>query len=361
MIKYLDFINEVMSYEMRIGYYVFFNSNIRNSQTPTKGKYAKIIKNSRPVDGIREFTLEFETPLIVKIKDDNGNIIGNQETNTLKINSNQIKTLIVIPPEFIDLHKTGFNMKYTTSSIFGEIMTDLRFPIRNNQYLDVSYFDIDHEKDDFVTYLPYNKIKQSQDSNENPYESKYRQSSKIGRIFKKLNDKLTDQQIENFVHEYKATWKIIKGDVGDKLKIVSGKEIPYWYLVDKYVPGNGTLNNSCMRYPSTQERVNFYSRFPEKISMAILLDDNDKLLARALIWKLDEPEGVIFMDRIYFVKICHSKILENYAHKNNIKTKTEGWNLRNKMTVNLSYNTGEPMPYLDSFRWDQSTNKLVNK
>ena len=116
-------------------------------------------------------------------------------------------------------------------------------------------------------------------------------------------------------------WKTINEDHSEKLQVVTGDKITYWYNHINYNTGGGPLNSSCMRGETAQPRVAFYAKHPDKIALCILLDDKNKLLARALIWRLDEPKGVVFMDRIYYVLPEHEKILEMYAAKQNIKTK----------------------------------------
>lgn len=362
MIKYVDFINEeAVVAQMRIGDWALFGSNMRISVTPTKGLYAKIINKKWGVKS-REFVLEFEKPITIKSQNVEG-VVENIETNSVTLSSHQISKLTIIPADFIEEFKAGHNMPYMASLDFRDIISDIKFYPTNTKFLDVSYFDINKENDETVTFLPSNKYQTSVDLKEAPFQSKFRQSTKIGRIFRKLNKKLTDVQVEKLVSDYRATWKLMfnSSDLEKNFQVVTGDSITYWYNMDKYASGGGTLNNSCMRGIDKQKRVAFYSKYPDKVAMAILLDNDNKLLARALIWKLDSPEGVIFMDRIYYVKTYHSKILENYAAKNNIKTKSDGWNLKNHISVKIPYKNGDPLPFLDSFRWDDAKKEFVNK
>lgn len=360
MIDYKEFINEMATKsDMKVGDYVYCGGNFKNVETPTKGKYAKIIdREIRPIawDYPTEFfTLEFDEPLISMTMKKNGHYSERKESNTIEISSRQLKLLNVIPKEEYDEFKNSGLMSYEATNIFKNILKTIEFKVESN-FLDISYFDIDIEKDDVVSFLPSNKLEKSVELKEDPYKSKFRQVSKIGRIFKKLNDGLTDSQIENFVHEYKALWSTIMKNSENRLQVVNGDKISYWYDGKKYLPGKGTLNRSCMRYASI---VKFYDKHPDKIAMAILLNSDDKLLARALIWKLDEPKGVIYMDRIYSVKSMYGKILLNYAHKNNMKTRAEGWNVKNRMEIKIKHN--DYLPYLDSFRYDYNKKLFINK
>jgi hypothetical protein len=170
-----------------------------------------------------------------------------------------------------------------------------------------------------------------------------------------LSEKYNDTQQEGFVNNYKAFWNIIIKDQSENIKIVTGDLITHWYDCKNYNPGGGTLNSSCMRGEGGQQRVDaFYAKYPDKIALCILLDESKKLLARALIWRLDEPEGVIFMDRIYYVRPEHEKILEIYAAKHGIKTKLSGYNNTNKLVVKLDYDAKKAktsLPYLDTMKY----------
>lgn len=363
MIKYLEFINEEANvYLMKIGSWVLFGGNIRSTVNPIKGIHAKIVNRGWDNNNHRTFTLELEKPILIKKLDETGQEIK-VETNLITVSSSQIRSLTIIPTEYLEESKAGHNMKYHCTKTFTDILNDIGFQIKNLNFLDVSFFDTNENNDEMITFLPIGKLKNSSELKEDPYKSKFRQTTKIGKIFRKLNKNLTDVQVEKFVNDYRAQWKYYfnLGDLEKKLQIVTGDRIPYWYHMDRYVKGGGTLNNSCMRGPDKQKKVEFYSKYPDKIAMAILLDDDDKLLARALIWKLDKPYGVIFMDRIYYVKTYHSKILENYAAKNDMKTKSDGWNLINDMSIKIPYEQKEPLPYLDSFKWDEKSKEFVNK
>ena len=117
-----------------------------------------------------------------------------------------------------------------------------------------------------------------------------------------------------------------------------------------------------MREEGVVDRVKFYSKHPKKIALCILVDDNKKLLARALIWRLDSPEGVIFMDRIYYVRPEHEMMLAKYAQDHNMKTKLSGYNNKVEMQVEITpFTPGEPQPYLDTMHYRDNVKKFTNR
>lgn len=375
MEKYDNFIKEAMKSKIKkpsfakVGDFVLCNG-IFNDILGTSGKIAEITKiddeslkkgyyTTAPV-----YTLKFNEPVEVAVYINKRGYYGNWEqkkewekTDTLTFPLNMLNGLYagfpvveIIPAEYVERFKRGEITKYKSSDLFTSLLKQIKFNVKEDYY-DASYFDVDREKEDLFSFIPITKIKELKNiiNEDEIYRSRYRQSSKIGRVFKKLNDELTDVQIENFVNEYKAAWKAKMEDLENRLRVVTGDDIVYWYLNTRYAKGNGTLNASCMQGPGAQNQIKFYAQNPNCIALAILLDDNDKLLARALIWRCIEPEGVIFMDRIYSVNPEHAKILHNFAKDNGIMTKADGYNTKHKMKVKIKPPSSGSWPYLDTF------------
>lgn len=359
---YREFINEARLSEMRIGNYVLCDSNFRNIST-VKGLYARITGSNMKLNdkGVRKtyFTLEFETPLIDKRT---GVEI---ETNSIEISSSQIANLKSFKDEEYLRIKDGHILSFQCSSLFGRILNsstiknsygygDVSFRPKYKTY-DISYFDIEGES---ITYLPANKASIVPDNEK--YTSKQRQSSKIGRVLKKLNDKFSEKEIEDFSFKFKSIHKLLTENIEERLKVVTGDAIVFWYNESNYLKGGGTLNSSCMRGADKKIRLSLYSKYPDKIALCILLDENKKLCARALIWKLDD--GLVFMDRIYYVSAMHELILLDYANKHNMKTKYHNYNGANKLKVSIEINDKdwENRPYLDTFKYYNFNKKILN-
>jgi len=264
----------------------------------------------------------------------------------------------VVPAEYIEGVKKGNLTKYKISGVLQSILKSIKFKVKSTYY-DASYFDCDRETDDLITYIPARRVKDIKGADADEfaaYKLKSRQGAKVGRVLRKLNPDLTDVQLENFVHEYKAAWQAKMEHINDRLRVVTGSDIKYWYLHKRYAPGSGSLNGSCMQGSENQSGIAFYADNPHCIAMAILLDDNDKLLARALIWRLSSPAGVIFMDRIYSVKEQHARMLQNFAKENGITTRvgpTHGGGGSRRMEVKVKPWVGD-WPYLDTFHYDHN-------
>jgi len=89
----------------------------------------------------------------------------------------------------------------------------------------------------------------------------------------------------------------------DNFEIVDGADIVKWYSIKNTTGKERTeLANSCMRYEFVDRFLQIYTNNPDKIKLVIKLDENGKLTARALLFKLDESsEGFdYFLDRVYF-------------------------------------------------------------
>lgn len=180
---------------------------------------------------------------------------------------------------------------------------------------------------DTISYLPLDKLKQMLGKDEPVTRSDIRQSYfklkdeiknsplrqnlKVGRFIKKLfGEEFSAMEIELFVNKFKSAY-----EYKDKhFELVSGKNLVKYYKSRYYEFGYGTLNSSCMRYGNCNEFVNFYGLNPDKVKMLILKStEGDKIKGRALVWFLDEPEGMIFMDRIYYISDYDKQSFITYA------------------------------------------------
>jgi len=206
----------------------------------------------------------------------------------------------------------------------------------------ISYIDLDDSGIDMVSFITVpkvvdNLIKDKGYNSEDDIESldyysyigndsimfqKNRTKIKIGKLIKKLfDDKFENsgkpgEDIETFVNIFKSFRDT------SKFEIVSGDDIKYWYNEKQYSEGDGTLNNSCMRYDDCENFLDLYTE--NGVRMLILKDknDDDKIRGRALLWDLDRPSGRTFMDRIYTVLDSDFELFKQYARK-------EGWLYKN--------------------------------
>ena len=211
----------------------------------------------------------------------------------------------------------------------------------------------------------YNTVKTWSESR-NPY--------KIGRFVNKvLPNKFTAKEVEDFTNQFKA----LKERKAEKFKLVSGDDIAYWYDHQRYKMQSGQLGNSCMK-GKPDYYFQIYTKNPEVCQLLILIED-EKLLGRALVWKLDKidpshGEGdTYFMDRQYCSNDSDLIKFKNYAKDKGWTWKTGSFvssedrsNYLPKMEVQLNPTDDgdfhyEYYPYLDTFqRYDPNTGRLFN-
>lgn len=259
----------------------------------------------------------------------------------------------------------------------------------------ISYLDIG-ESNDTISFIYSNKVKELQREYDYKYSQKAwkekRSEMKVGKVIKLLfgdsfpvnNPKgspipCPPIDIETFVNMFKAERE--KNENYDRFEIVSGKDIAFWYNFKNYTRfthGDTPLGKSCLRYDESTKFLDLYVKNPDKISMLILKDDQNKLRARSILWKLDNPESRIYMDRIYSVNDFDVEIFKDYARKNgwlHKERQTYGWNnvivdTRNDslytpsnfiMDVYLNNKKFRYYPYLDTLSvYNTETGRLCN-
>lgn len=210
-----------------------------------------------------------------------------------------------------------------------------------------------------------------------PYE-KARSPLRLGRFINTvLAGKYSAKQVEDFVNKFKSA--IEQG--GERFMIVEGKDIAKWYNHTNYKEMSGTLGRSCMARASASY-FDIYVDNPKVCRLVILLED-DKLIGRALLWKVDDKESPdfskekedfeYFMDRQYTIKDSDVIKFRNYADENGwaykeinnhtntssvtFKGETTNWDL----SVELSDQDYEYFPYMDTFkRYDPKKHILYN-
>lgn len=266
---------------------------------------------------------------------------------------------------------------------------------------DITFIDIDDNRPDFLTFTRMAKAINNIESLESDFvasklkllqtssnlsNSDYMFNNNSGNILKKdrnpikltkivnkiIPNKFKASDIDEFSRKFMA--KITKEDL--KFRLVEGDEISFWYKKENYSEIKGELGNSCMK-SSPSYYFDIYAKNPEVCKMLILLDGDEKLLGRAIIWKLSpnktiKTDELFFMDRHYTIDSTDVQRFRDYATKNNWAFKTHnGIGLSYNVTYNnISYNmamevdiTGEfdYFPYMDTFkRYSRSSDKLYN-
>lgn len=185
----------------------------------------------------------------------------------------------------------------------------------------------------------------------------------VNRLLATAGVDFETKDIENFVNAFKAEYDIRKNDIFSDFALVSGELIRAYYNEGNYCKyGGGTLWNSCMRYPKCQGYLDIYVKNPDKVQLLVLMSE-DKIKARALVWKLDppEPKGFFgklanrfnnavhpdrfFMDRIYTIRDSDVNLFINYAKKN-------GWYYKSKQISDARYIVGEDVVKCTLNNWN---------
>jgi hypothetical protein len=236
----------------------------------------------------------------------------------------------------------------------------------SQNYLDTT------EKEDFITFLSDKRAEDIEDDDDSPYVISGRGEIKVGRFARafltlpEVKSELgpltfTDKDYEDFVNLYKS----LSDKNENRFEIVRGKSIKKYYLEDIYAYGEkGQLGNSCMKYNSCQEYLNFYSKNKKSCNLLVYLNPNGELLGRALVWKLKKSpcDAKYFMDRIYTASDSDVLKFQRYADEqgwmyklkqssDNINSyffKYKGVPIVGEVVVDLEKSNFDKYPFLDT-------------
>ena len=226
------------------------------------------------------------------------------------------------------------------------------------------------DRDDFITYIQSSRINRY-DEGTDIWKVKGRIETRIGRLIRRIfGTKFNQVSVDNFVNKYKAT---VRSELDNHFELVSGNDISYWYHYSKYNETRGSLGGSCMQGDECQKYFKIYTNNPNQVKLCILKEnkDSDKIKGRALIWNISNPEGLIFMDRIYTNDDADSNLFLEYAKKNGWVTKKkqnynndtvilpDGTKTKYKLSVELDDNDFNRYPYMDTFKFFNKENKTL--
>ena len=245
-----------------------------------------------------------------------------------------------------------------SSSVAKELIRifDSRKDLKLNQnYL--SKADVNDE----VRFMNDSQGKRLKDGGQNPFDSKT--AAKIGRVVRQIlvADNITpvDAEIEKFVNLYKAAWNKRYNKSDDRMRLIKGEDIRFWYSHVNYNRGGGTLNNSCMRYDHTQKFLDIYVNNPEVCQLLIYVDTNNDLIGRALLWTLDEEVNgnKYFLDRMYSTHDHQVQEMWQFALSkfgNNLNAHIRGLSI-GTFKVRLRKWRSSYYPYMDSLYYMTAT------
>ena len=208
-------------------------------------------------------------------------------------------------------------------------------------------------------------------NNEPEFWKQSRNPIKIGRLVRQIfPGKYSDVDIEKFVNAFKGS----EEKVSERFILVEGEEIEKYYWHENYKEMAGDLGRSCMA--RKKKFFNIYVQNPEVCRLLVLLE-NDKVIGRSLIWKLERNSGPnkieYFMDRQYTILQSDVVKFTNYAKEKGWAYKTynnhhsysnitfNGEEKSCNMVVNVKIEDYDTYPYMDTFkRFDPKTGKLFN-
>ena len=195
--------------------------------------------------------------------------------------------------------------------------------------------------------------------------------SDISKIINSSSE-LKDKDYEDFVNLYKSVGKT----EGAKFELVNGKKIKEYYHEDNYAAKIGQLGNSCMKYDSCQDYFDIYVKNPKVCSLLVYLDNEGKVLGRALVWKLSVSpcKAGYLMDRVYTSKDSDIVKFQTYAESQGWMTKWrnsssdsdglvfkyKGQEIVGIVEVKLSSVDYAYYPYMDTLSFIDPKNKLVS-
>jgi len=196
--------------------------------------------------------------------------------------------------------------------------------------------------------INYKKV----DKNLNPKDT-----MKVGKFLKKIKASYNPSEIEKFVIAYKSIFL----EKESEPFVIDGENLRNAFHIKNIAAEVGDYATNCMRYESSQEFLDLFVENKESVSAVVLKNEQDKILARALLWNTDD--GNIVMDRVYAVDISWKSVLHKWANKNGYyyraKDDTKPFNSNKFMyngsevtkafTITLKKHNFKTYPYLDTF------------
>lgn len=224
---------------------------------------------------------------------------------------------------------------------------------------DINYLSISKEDSSQISYMDNTKLERFGVGKK--WNVKLRSRARPGRVVQRILPNLPDREIESFVNKYSAAASR-SNKSENKISIVYGDKIKFWYHRKNYAHEYGSLGCSCMKYDECQDYFGIYTENPDHVGMAIIVNSENKLLARCLIWypNTKKDKSVIFFDRIYayndetefeLYNWCINKGFTQGSDKNINKPKKVP-----KIKITLPNLEFDYYPYVDTFYYLDSDN-----
>lgn len=224
----------------------------------------------------------------------------------------------------------------------------------------VNYISVSHDDKSKISYLTTDRINSLEPDNYWTSNSRYK--GKPGAFVGKLFKDIPAREVEKFSSLFR-TQSLMPVFT---FKVVDADDIKKYYHHETYVTDadgytRGSLGASCMKHDQCQKLFKLYTKNTDQVKMLVMLDENEKLIGRALLWNLESNK---IMDRIYTkLDEDYSFHFKKWATKNGYLYKSEqNWfntlffenlNIKRK-ELYLEFNIGinpKKYPYMDTFKF----------
>lgn len=253
----------------------------------------------------------------------------------------------------------------------------LLMPLPTSELVDddkhIDYVSISSTDPNKISYLSAARIDVVERKGISYWDVGHRFHTKYGAFINKLfkPNTFNNREIEIFSNILKSSFNQIFKDEFN-FSVVDGTQITNYYHQGNYASAKDDCNslyNSCMKYDKCQEYFGLYTKNPENISMLVLLNQNSKLVGRALLWNF---ENYKIMDRIYTIQEEFEFTFKKWANDNgyyhkkiqNFKNTSQfvlnGVDVDLELSLKLKHFEYKRYPYLDSFKWLSDDGTIYN-
>ena len=247
-----------------------------------------------------------------------------------------------------------------SESMVAKLLLKKRHSIEDLVESPVNYISVSHDDKSKISYLTTDRINSLEPDNYWTSNSRYK--GKPGAFVGKLFKNIPSREVEKFSSLFR-TQSLMPVFT---FKVVDADDIKKYYHHETYVTDadgytRGSLGASCMKHDQCQKLFKLYTKNTDQVKMLVMLDENEKLIGRALLWNLESNK---IMDRIY-TKLDEDFVFhfKKWATKNGYLYKSEqNWNNTlffenlniKRKELYLEFNLGinpKKYPYMDTFKF----------
>ena len=231
----------------------------------------------------------------------------------------------------------------------------------------INYISISNSDKTRLSYLTPERFESLLANGEDVWTSSKRFHVKPGSFISKIFKNVSSRDVEIF----STLFRNFQTKIDMNFHVISGNSIKDFYHYDSYYSETGSLGASCMKHDKCQDYLDLYVENPELVKMLILLDKQDKLVGRALLWTSGDTK---IMDRIYSINDENYQFhFKKWANENGFSYKKEQkWNntlyfetngkvIYKEICLDLKIFKFINYPYMDTFKFiDLKNGKVYN-